>query len=177
MFDSGQKKIAWILIGLGIVSLVGNILNIDIGDIFWPMVIILIGLFFVFRPQVVNPANAKVFFAGDVEVDETWDLSKEEIRIFAGDIHIDLVNLELPTGEMNLRIRAFVGKVDMLVPKGIGVSISSEAFVTESKINGEKMENIFSGFDYESEGYNEAEKKFNLNMRCFVSEIKLRHKY
>ena len=43
MFDSGQKKIAWILIGFGVVLLIGKFINFDFGDIFWPMVIILIG--------------------------------------------------------------------------------------------------------------------------------------
>ena len=176
MFDSGQKKLALILIGLGAVLLVGNLLNFDFGDIFWPIVIILFGLFLVFRPQVINPVNAKVSFVGDIEVDETWDLAKDEVRMFVGDFHFDLENLDLPLGETNFRIYAFVGEVNMRVPKDIGVSISSEAFVTESKIDGEKMENVFTGFDYKSEGYENAKKKFNLSMRCFVSEIKLRYK-
>ena len=176
MFDSGQKKLAWILIGFGVVLLFGNLINFDFGDIFWPMVIILIGLFLVFRPQVIYPGNAKVLFAGDVEVDEDWDLSKEEIRMFAGDVHVDLLNLDLPPGETNLRVLAFAGDVDLRVPKEVGVSISSEAFVTDSKIDGEKMEHVFTGLDYKSEGYESAKKKFNLSMRCFVSEIKLRYK-
>lgn len=175
MEKKGQLIFAWVLIGFGLILIAGNFLTIDIGDIFWPLVIIVIGLILILRPQAITPVEARVLFAGDVDVDETWDENKREIRMFAGDINIDLTRMELPPGDTNFRVSFFAGDIDLRVPKDVGISISSAAFVTNTKINGEKMEYIFSGMDYRSEGYKEAKKKFNLRTRSFALDIKLRY--
>lgn len=174
MGKKGQQVFAWALIGFGLILIAGNFFNFDIGDIFWPLVIIVIGFILIVRPQAITPFEARVLFAGDVDVDETWDENKREIRMFAGDIDIDLTRMVLPPGNTNFRITFFAGDIDLRVPKDVGLSISSAAFVTNTKINGKKMEYIFSGMDYRSEGYKEAKKKFNLRTRSFAVDIKLR---
>jgi predicted membrane protein len=169
----GQLTFAWILIAFGVLLLIGNFVGIDFGDIFWPLVLITVGLFLIFRPQVISPAHAKYYFAGDVNVNETWDMNKKEIRMFAGDVRINLADIKLSSDETNFVVTAFAGDVDIFAPQDVGVSISTMAFVTDSRINGKKMEYILSGMDYATEGYEEAKKKFKLFVQCFAADVKL----
>jgi predicted membrane protein len=169
----GQLTFAWILIGFGALLLAGNIFRINFGDIIWPLVIITIGLVLIVRPQTISPAHTKYLFAGDVRVNKKWDLSKTEVRMFAGDIRIDLGELELPSGETSFTVTAFAGDVKLYAPQDVGVAITTMAFVTNSRIDGEKMEHIFSGMDFATEGYDQAKKKFKLIMQCFAAEVRL----
>ncbi len=173
MKTKGQLTLAWILIGFGALLLAGNILGFNFGDVFWPLVIITIGLFFIFRPQTISPSHVKYYFAGDMRVTKKWDMSKSEIRMFAGDIRIDLGELDLPSGETKFTVTAFVGDVKLYAPQDIGVSITTMSFVSNSRINGERMEYVGSGLDFTSEGYEKAKKKFKLIMNCFAAEVRL----
>ena len=94
--------------------------------------------------------------------------------MFAGDVRIDLADLNLSPGETDITVTAFAGDVHIFAPQDVGVSISTMAFVTDSRINGKKMEYIMSGMDYATEGYEEANKKFKLFMQCFAADVKLK---
>lgn len=170
----GQLAVAWVLIGFGVLLLFGNFVGIDFGDVFWPLVLIMVGLLLIFRPQIISPEHTKFLFAGDVNVDQSWDMDKKEIRMFAGDVRIDLADLKLSSGETKLVITAFASDVYISVPKDVGVSISTMAFVTDSKIDGKKMEYVFSGMDYATEGFEGASRKFKLSMQCFYAEVNLK---
>ena len=173
MRTKGQLTFAFVLIGFGALLLVGNIFGVDFGDIFWPLVLITVGLFFIFRPQAISPAQVKYYFAGNIRVNKKWDLSKREVRMFAGDVRIDLRELDLPSGETIFTVTAFAGDVKLTAPQDVGVAITTMAFVTNSRINGEKMEDILSGMDFATEGYQRANKKFKLVMQCFAAEVRL----
>lgn len=174
MKTKGQLTFAWIVIGFGVLLLIGNLVGIDFGDVFWPLVLITVGLFLIFRPQIISPVHAKYYFAGDVKVNKSWNMDKKEIRMFAGDVKIDLADLNLPSGVNDFTVTAFAGEVEILAPKDIGVSISTMAFVTNSRIDGKKMEYVLSGLDYATEKYEEAGKKFKLYMQCFAADVKLK---
>ncbi|MGD8457955.1 MAG: cell wall-active antibiotics response protein LiaF [Anaerolineales bacterium] len=174
MKTKGQLTFAWILIGFGALLLIGNFIGIDFGDIFWPLVFIVAGLLLIFRPQVISPAGARFYFAGDINVNSKWDMNKNDLRMFAGDVRIDLADLNLTSDETKFIISAFAGEVDIFAPQDVGVSISTMAFVTDSRIDGKKMEYIFSGMDYATEGYENASKKFKLIMQCFAADVKLK---
>jgi predicted membrane protein len=174
MNAKGQLTFAWIIIGFGALLLIGNLVGIDFGNVFWPLVLITVGLFLIFRPRIISPVHAKYYFAGTVKVNKSWDMSKKEVRMFAGDVRIDLADLNLPSGVTDFTITAFAGEVTILAPKDIGVSISTIAFVTDSRIDGKKMEYVLSGLDYATEGYEGASKKFKLYMQCFAADVKLK---
>ena len=93
--------------------------------------------------------------------------------MFAGDVRIDLRELDLPSGETVFTVTAFAGDVKLTAPQDVGVAITTMAFVTNSRINGEKMEDILSGMDYATEGYKRANKSFKLVMQCFAAEVRL----
>ena len=70
---------------------------------------------------------------------------------------------------MNLSF--FVGSVSITKPDDVGLRIKTNSFLTDSKIRGAKGETFFSGLDYQSEGYEEAAKKLDMQLNGFVIEL------
>lgn len=174
MTKKNQQILAIFLIGLGLIYLAANFIHIDIGDLFWPMVLILVGLILVFRPKSLVPDNSRHMFAGDINIDQTWQPVDEEIRMFAGDIDIDLREVDLPEGDTNYAVRFFAGDITIYLPSDVGLKISSTGFVVESKIDGESVSNVMTGYEYVSENYDTAAKKFNLTTTAFAVDLKIK---
>jgi len=174
MTKRNQQILALFLIGLGALYFAANFINIDVGDLFWPIAMILIGAILIFRPKSIMPDNARHMFAGDINIDSDWKPMDEEIRMFAGDIDIDLRDLELPEGDTNYSVRFFAGDITIFVPEDVGLKISSNGFAIESKINGESRSNVMTGYEYVSDNYDAAAKRFNMTTSSFAVELKVR---
>jgi predicted membrane protein len=174
MNKRSQRILAFILIALGGLYLLANIIDIDPSDIFWPLVLILIGFVFIFRPRYLAPEHAQVFFAGDKDFGADWQVQDEDLRMFAGDIFIDLGKAQLPAGTTTFAVRCFASDIDIIIPEDVGLRISSTGFVVETKFDGETKSNVFTGFDYKSDNFGSAEKKFDLITQSFAVELNIR---
>lgn len=174
MNKKSQQILAFILIGLGVLYLAANFINIDPSDIFWPLAMILLGLLFIFRPKSVAPDHAQFYFAGDKNFAENWTPQDEDLRMFAGDLFIDLGKVDLPTGKTRFAVRCFASDIDINLPADVGLSLSSTGFVVETKIKGESASHIMTGYNYKSSNYDAAEKKFDLITQSFAIEIGIR---
>jgi predicted membrane protein len=174
MSKRNQQILAFFLIALGGLYMVANFINIDPSDIFWPLVLILLGLFFIFRPKSVAPENAKFYFAGDKRFGSDWKPQDEDLRMFAGDVFIDLGKADLPTGPTTFAVRCFASDIDILLPADVGLMISSTGFVVETKFDGDTKSNVMTGYHYKSDNYDTAQKKFDLYTQSFAVEIKVR---
>ena len=113
-------------------------------------------------------------FAGDINIGPEWQPVDEEIRMFAGDIDIDLREVELPEGSTNYAVRFFAGDITIYLPAEVGLKISSSGFVVESKIDGASVSNVMTGYEYVSENYDIATKKFNLVTTAFAVDLKIK---
>ena len=56
----------------------------------------------------------------------------------------------------------------------VGLKIASTGFVVETKFDGDSVSNVMTGYDYRSENYDTAEKKFDLNTTSFAVDISIR---
>jgi predicted membrane protein len=176
MGKRGQQVLAISLIVLGGLLLAARFLSISPGRIFWPLVLVILGVILVVSPQSLRPsANSRFAFAGDYYFDESWEVQSQEFRMFAGDVEFDLTNAAIPEGETFIQVYCFAGDLDVRLPADVGVKIATNAFVTDAKINGEKKEFVFSGLRYKSEGYDEAARKLVFEWSSFASDISLRH--
>ncbi len=174
MDKRGQQLIAISLIALGIILLAANFLRIDPGDVIWPLVMIVLGILLVTRPYLFRvPEDAKYVFAGDVKLDENWMVEDRELRMFAGEVTIDLTKAEFPVGETFLAVRFFAGSIDVRLPASVGLMVTGNAFVIDSDINGEKRDNFFNSLRYMSPGYEEAERQVRLDVSCFACDFDL----
>lgn len=171
MKRDGQLSIAVILIGLGAVFLLANLLNYDIGALFWPLVLVTVGLLLIFRPAPV----ATAFRPFGLEKFGAWKADSEDYWMFVGDIDLDYSDAELQPGITRLTVSGFVIEAELRIPAAVGVRLQSHAFVTDSNLNGEKTDHIGSGVSYVSENFASAEKKLDIELSGFVVSPKLRH--
>ena len=174
MNKRSQQILAFVLIGLGGLYIVANLLNISPSNIFWPIVLILLGVLFIYRPKAIAPDNAKVYFAGDRNYGQGWAAEDEELRMFAGDVFLDLGKAELPEGTTTFGVRCFASDIDILLPADVGLRIDSTAFVVETKFDGDSVSNIMTGYDYKSPNYDASTKKFHLITTSFAVDISVR---
>lgn len=178
MNKRGQQILAFVLIALGILYIVANLLNINPSDLIWPIVLILLGMVFIFVPKSIpfgsSSPNAKVYFAGDRNYGQEWVPENEDLRMFAGDLFIDLGKIDLPSGTTTFSVRCFASDIDILLPDDVGLKIVSNGFVVETKFDGDSISNIMTGYNYQSENYEAAQKKFNLYTTSFAVDISVR---
>jgi len=85
-----------------------------------------------------------------------------------------MTRAEVPEGETEIRVFGFVGDVDLLVPEGVGITVSSTAFVTDARVLGQKRESIVVPFHQASDDYETAERKIRLEVTSFVADIKVK---
>lgn len=175
MRNQGQFSLGIVIVILGVVLLAANLLNIDLGILCWPMAFILLGLFFIFRPRMIEPGTAVTQkFLGEVERSGAWTVVDEEFWYFIADADFDMTSAEIPYGETRIRALGFVSDIDIRVPKDVGVLISSTSFVSEVDMLGNKEESFLGPIHLETPNYKQAERKIRLETTSFVSDIKVR---
>jgi predicted membrane protein len=174
MTKRNQQILALFLIVLGALYLIANFMHINPGKLFWPLAFIAIGAILIFRPKAIAPDHAEYHFAQDISLDRNWEPGDTEVRMFAGDIDIDLRDMELNPGENYYAVKFFAGDITLDVPADVGLRIDSTGFVVEVKMDGESTSNIMTGYSYRSNNYDTAEKKFYLNTTAFAVDLKIR---
>ena len=58
MRNQGQFTLGVVVVVVGVVLLIANLLHIDLGLFCWPLAFILLGLFFILRPRMIEPGTA-----------------------------------------------------------------------------------------------------------------------
>ena len=155
--------------------LIGNLLDIDVGVLCLPALLILAGIWLLARPYVVSPETALRFRVfGPIRRVGSWTVTDEETYFLLGDAKFDLTEAEIPIGETVIRVYYLLGDIKMWVPEGVGVSISSMAVITEARLFGEKREGFFSQVELASEEYETFERRVRLEAVCFIADIRAR---
>jgi hypothetical protein len=173
--NQSRVFLAVLLILWGVIIIVGQIFDINVGRIFWPMVIILLGLWLVFRPYLGGSSDDVSFRPlGGIDRSGAWEVADEEIWMFVGDVELDLRDARFPNDEGSIRILAFVPDVDIYISEDVGLSVGVTAFVTDMKAHGEKSDSVFTPVDYQTENYGIAEQKLRVEITCFVADISIR---
>jgi len=175
MRNSGVLFFGGVLILIGVMILAGSIFNVNMWSFFWPILLILVGLWLLVRPRwpgSKGPVDFLIF--NNLRRKGTWQVKGGEIFVFLGDVFLDLTNAEIPIGETVYRIYGFIGDVDLIVPQGVGVSVSSAAFVNEVKVFGIKQTSFLFPVEVTSEAYAAADRKIRLDVAFFISDVKIK---
>jgi predicted membrane protein len=172
MRNRGALFIGSLLVIFGLALLLGNLLNINIWAICWPVGLILIGIWLVLRPRLALPGTlVNIRFIDDEKRYGPWQASNEEFWSFINSIRLDLTKASLPPGETILHMYGFVGNPYILVPQDVGFSISSIAFLTSARINGHKSDQFVAPATFTSDNYASAERKIRLESYFFVMDL------
>jgi predicted membrane protein len=156
-----------LIILVGLMFLIGNVLDVNVWAFCWPVGLILLGVWLLLRPQLVGADVAvRQKLLGDIHRDGLWQVAKE--------IDLDMTRADIPVGETEIRVFSFVGDVDVFMPEGVGIAVSSTAFVTEARVLGQKRDGIMFSLHQASDDYETAERKIRLEVTSFVADIKIR---
>jgi lia operon protein LiaF len=175
MRNTGVLFFGGLLILVGVMILAGSIFDVNMWSFFGPVLLILIGLWILVRPRWVGARGPVEFlFFNNLRRKGAWQVKNEEIWSFLGDVFLDLTGAEIPVGETIYRIYGFIGDVDLIVPQGVGVSVSSVGFINEVKVFSRKQSSIIFPLDIASEDYEAAERKIRLDVAFFISDVKIK---
>ncbi len=158
------------LVLLGALFLAGGLFNFNPWIYCWPIGLIGLGIWFVTRPA----QSATIRLIGDIHRNGVWPVVDEEFTQFVGDIRMDLTQANLPLGETRLRFSSFVSDITLVVPPDAGISLTSNAFVTELNFLGQRSQSIFMPVDIVTPGYATAERRLRLEANAFVLELNIR---
>ena len=166
--------IGGIILGIGVILLLGSLFNIDVWGLICPAGLIAVGILLIYRTrQDPGDRTLNIKFVGDIRRKADWVPQSEETWGFVLDSRLDFTNADLPDGETIFRVLCFVNDIKATFPADVGIAIYSLAFMTDSRILGEKQETFVIPFEWQSENYQTAVKKVVFKPTCFVSEIKL----
>jgi lia operon protein LiaF len=165
-----------LVILIGVLFLIGNLFDVNIGVFCWPVGLILIGLWLIMRPRLAGPDTGTHFILiGDVERAGKWPVANEEFYSFIADMDLDFSKADVPLGETNVRAYGFIGDIELYVPEDVGLAVHSSAFVTSFRVIGQdKEDNFLAPLNWQSENYKLAERKIRFEGGHFIADIKVR---
>jgi lia operon protein LiaF len=174
---TNRTVIFWglVLVVGGLVLLAGNLFNINVWALFWPVVLIALGVWFLIRPTHSLPGGVTTArFVGEIRRSGPWQVANEEFSQFVGDMRLDMSQAVIQPGETHLRFSGFVGDLTFTVPEGVGVSLAASSFVSEVNLFGQHRSSIFTPVDFSTPGYATAERRLRVEMSYFVVDAKFR---
>jgi len=175
MRNRGPLFIGALLVIFGVVLLLGNLFQINIWELCWPIGLILLGVWLLFRPRLALPGTfVNIRFIENEKRYGVWQVGTEEFWSFIGDVRLDMTQATIPTGETTFHLYGFIGDLDILLPKDVGLSVSSTAFLTSARINGRKGDSFFLPATYSSENYASVERKIRLESYFFIADLDAR---
>ncbi|MCL7451973.1 MAG: cell wall-active antibiotics response protein LiaF [Anaerolineae bacterium] len=175
MRTDGRIIIGIVIIAVGLVILVGNILDVDLGFLCMPAVLILLGLGLLLRPLLVSPGTAvRASVFGPVRRSGAWQVADEEIWLFVGDVNLDLSQADVPPGESVVRVFSLVNSIRVVVPEGVAVMVAPLAFLASANLFGKKRDIFLGQSSLASEDYDSAEYKIQIQPACLVSDVRVR---
>jgi len=175
MRSKGQLYFGAVILVIGVLLLFGRLVKVSFGRFFWPLLLIGGGIWLIMRPRMVGPDtefSGRVL--GDIRREGPWTVRNEEIWFGVGDIKLDMTEAEVPFGETSISIYGFMGDIDLTVPEDVGLLVNSTAFVSSTKMLGEKRDYFLSTARLTSPNYEEAERRIRLQVTCFVADLDIR---
>lgn len=175
MHSRGQYHMGILLISIGALFLFARILDVSVWSIIFPVSLIGLGVWLLIRQKHVDPdANVSQKFLGDIRREGPWQATDEEFRIFIGDVELDMTQANIPDGETVIRIFGFIGDVNVTIPKGVGITTSSTAFITDAKVLDQKQEKFFTPIQLTSDNYTTIKRKIRLETTFFINDLNVR---
>ena len=174
MRNKFQVTIGISVILFGLILLISNLTGIPVWSYIWPLLLIGMGIWMIVRPKTFNWGTAATYrFIGGIDYPRNHSLIDENIFSFIGDIHMDLVKSDIPMGETRIAIRGFVSDIDILIPGDTALSITSNAFITSAEIDGDKQDYLLTSYNWQSDNYQNVERKINIDLGFFVTNLKI----
>lgn len=96
----------------------------------------------------------------------------EDYGIFAGELTVDLTDIEFPLGETDVNANAFAGSVKIIVPADVTVQLQAATFAGEIRALGKRSEGLGPRIDETFPG-TEAKIIVVIDVSTFAGEIEV----
>lgn len=177
LFAAKEWIMGTILVGLGVLFL-GRNLDLFMVDfawlwkVFWPAVIILIGLSLLF-PR--SKGESKLAVMGSLErKNGPWKLESGSYQAIMGGIELDLRQAEIAQKVTHLDITAIMGGVDITVPADLAVICEGSAFLGGIEMLGKEAGGIIASLKAEQGEPATAEKIVKINCHAILGGIEIK---
>ncbi|OEF96694.1 cell wall-active antibiotics response protein [Desulfuribacillus alkaliarsenatis] len=151
--SKGEVVTGLILIAIGLIFL-GNKhdwFNIDLSffwKLFWPVILIIIGINFLRGPKT-SGKNNWAFLGGIEKSKQPWKLEDGDYWAVLGGIELDLRKAILENREYTISCNALLGGIELIVPKNITVICEGTAVLGGVEMLGEETGGIVSSMKVE----------------------------
>ncbi len=187
------------LLTLGILFLLDNFNMLDFGDIvstFWPVVLIIIGIFMIMKVRKVNPpgshddtpitgVNGQVLgdklsennIFGDLKLKVSSDkFTGGSVSNIFGDIEIDLSGCTMVPGRSKLNINGIFGDVSVFLPGGTRVRVDCSVVAGDITVEGNRREGLFPRVAFRDVDYSESKIQLDIQGSMIFGSIKINRK-
>lgn len=171
-----QIIVGIILVLLGVISLMNQLIpNLRIGRFVGPLILIGLGVLLILRPRMAGQGvSVRIPVLGDIRNVGAWEVTQHEIWWFVGSNRLDFSEALFPKGDGIIKIYGFVNDIKIILPDDVGLSVESNAFVTEYSGLFGKQERFLTPLEDQTPNYLTAENRVIVQSFAFVSEIKVR---
>ena len=171
-----RPVVAVFLIILGVLLLLQalGITRVSVGDVFLAVVAVLavlVGLAMLRRSRRrVHGAFHDRFF-GTIRVGDDWQGGAATYQLGVGEMVLDLRRANLPEGEHRLDVNGLVGKLEVLAPQDLALSVDAEVTVGSVHLLGQTAQGFLRSLTHTSPDYANAKRKLRLNAELAIGEI------
>ena len=165
-----------VLIFLGAFSLLELFFDIDFSDFIFPVVLILIGLWAIFRPNFSrNGRPVDVVLFGGRKLRGAWEVKPREFWTLIGDTDFDFSLAVLPEGETVIEINYLIGDVKINIPPSFALMVSTHGALYSTNWMGTKKDFFFSGEARSTPDYASAARRVRLEVTQMIGEVKVNY--
>lgn len=139
-------------------------------QLFWPVVLILLGLSFMRGPQARGKSNWAVLGGVD-RTGEDWELETSSYWAFMGGVDLDLRRAVIKEGEYYLNCNAVMGGIDIIIPPDLTVKCEGTAVLGGVEFLGKGNGGIFASVAASQAG--NGETVVHIYGRAFMGGIEV----
>ena len=122
----------------------------------------------------IAAVEAKGGIGDRVERPRTAADLEDEYRLGAGELELDLSKLELPAGETRVEARLGFGELDIVLPIGVPVDVTSEVNWGDAEVLGREEDGRDSHERIVDPGFGEADRRLVVDAHVRGGELRVR---
>ena len=173
--NSGETFFALCLILIGALLLAGNLGILAFNwNMVWPLVLILFGVWLVWRALQPAHFGGASYGFGDYQPDLAGrEIRNENFSYGFGNLDLDLTRATIPNGKNSVRASHGFGDLTVILPRDLAVRVKASAGFGDVTVFDQKHEGIGPHLDFQSDDYAAATRKLDLEASVGFGEVKV----
>lgn len=172
MKAQGQIILGVALIVVGLLAILDRWLGISLGRVFFPLLLIALGVWVMLRPsRVAAGTRVAQQLLGDVVRREA--VANEDILVLLGDVKIDWRAAEWPSTPVQVRVSGLLGDIRVRVPGDVGVYLECRSAISSLRLDDRKQDSFFALTSLRTDGYEDARRKLAIEVTHLLGDVRI----